>query len=90
MREAECKFSAKDVEAGIPYEPEAPSFIAKIEVGKRWVDIVAFIALARAIGGVGGTTANPHRDVAYRPHDLESALPLVALALRIETGPVEP
>ena len=29
-----------------------PSFIAKIEVGERRVDIVEFIALARAIGGV--------------------------------------
>ena len=29
-----------------------PSFIAKIEVGERRLDVVRFIALARAIGGV--------------------------------------
>lgn len=28
-----------------------PSFVAKIEVGERRVDVVEFIALARAIGG---------------------------------------
>lgn len=29
-----------------------PSFIAKIEVGERRVDVIEFIAIARAIGGV--------------------------------------
>ena len=31
-----------------------PSFVAKIEIGERRVDVVEFIALARAIGGIEG------------------------------------